>query len=133
MIMLYKYIFCKSYYFCIRFFKEKEFPWAFASGIITFCAVTSLVVFLEAVEYILLPNKINIYSTYHGFFAVALWVFIQIYVTRNKRYLKILETCKNIPIERQKILGFVSIVYILILFIGFFGLGYLIREYNLSH
>jgi len=132
-ITLYKYIFCKAYNFCIRAFKEKEFPWAFASGMVTLCIVTSIVILLEVMEYMVLPYRINIYASYHGYLAVALWILIQIYITRKKKYLRILEECKNIPLKKQKILRSLSIAYLLLLFIGFFGLGYLIREYNINH
>lgn len=132
-MILYKYIFCKAYYFCIRVFKEKEFPWAFASGIVTLCLVTNIVVLLEIVEYAMLPDGINIYAPYHGYFAVALWILIQLYVTRDKRYIKILESCKSLSAKKRQMLRYISIVYVIVLVIGFFWLGYLLREYNLGH
>jgi hypothetical protein len=130
---LYKFIFYKAYNFCIRVLKEKEFPWAWASLIITLCLVTSIVVLLEVMEYLMLPKRIDIYGGFHGYFALAAWIIIQIYITRNKRYLKIIEDCENLSTDRRKNLSLVSIIYISILIVSFFGLGALIRDYNLSH
>lgn len=59
----------------------------FASAIVTLCFITTIVILLEIVEYMMLPNRVNVYAGYHGYFALALWILIQIYVTRNKRRL----------------------------------------------
>ena len=128
---LYTYIFTKAYFFCINIFKEKEFPQYFASGVITLAFVTNVIIVIELVEYIILPTKINTYGEYHGYFALACFVIILLYVNVKKRYEGILSRFDNIPIEKRKKLKAYSIIYLLVLFIGFFLLGALLRNYNI--
>ena len=128
--MLYKYIFYKAYYIAIRVFKETEFPWAFASIVLTLCLVTTPVVILKIIKYILLPRVINIYDHSHGYFALLICAIIMIYVTREKKYLTILKECAHLPIKTRIILSYISIFYILITFIAYFILGDLIVEYS---
>jgi hypothetical protein len=133
MIMLIKFIFFKAYTFCVNVFKEKEFPYAFASGVTTLCIVTSIVILLEIFEYAMLPQPVNIFDNYHGYFALVLWILTIVYVRRDKRYLKILDDCRNLPLAKQKALFIIGAAYMVSLFIGFFLLGYLIRDYNIHH
>lgn len=133
MITLYKYIFYKAYFFCIKVFKEKDFPWFFASFVVTMTAVTTLVVLLELLEYILLPTEINIYGQYQGYFALAVLGCVALYVKRNDKYVEILKSCEDVPLNKQKLLLYVTICYAIILFVSFFLLGHLFREYNRSH
>jgi len=128
---LYTYIFAKAYFFCINVFKEKEFPQYFASGIITFSFVTNVIVVIEIVECVMLPAKINTYGEYHGYFALACFVIIVLYVNVKKRYEGILSRFDNFPKEKRKKLKVYSIIYILILSIGFFILGAMLRNYNI--
>lgn len=131
--MIFKFIFYKAYLIAIRIFKEQEFPWAFGSLIVAICIVTSIVIMLELLEYTLLPLRVNMYGSFYGYFAIGFWMLVQIYVTRGKKYQKILRECQDIPEERRKRLGLISIIYIGILIVGFFGLGHLIRDYNINH
>jgi len=133
MIVLYRYIFTKAYFFCINIFKEKEFPQYFASGVVTLAMVTNIVILLELIEYLSFPTRVNIFGEYHGYFALFSWGVVLLYVNNKKRYLKILEHNSNISERKKKRLRIISIVYLLFLFVTFFLLGALIREYNINH
>jgi len=130
---LYKYIFAKSYFFCISTFKEKEFPQYFAASFVTLAIVTNIIILLELIEYLLLPVRINIYEEFHKYFALILWVFVIFYVNYKKRYLMFLEHYGNITDKQKKKLKIYSIIYLLVLFISFFLLGALLRDYNINH
>lgn len=130
---LYKYIFAKSYFFCISIFKEKEFPQYFAASFVTLAIVTNIIVLLELIEYLFLPTRINIYDEFHKYFALIMWVFVLFYVNYRKRYLLILEHYGNITGKQKKKLKIYSIIYLPVLFIGFFLLGALLRDYNINH
>ncbi len=126
-------MFTKAYFFCINIFKEKEFPQYFASGVVTLTMVTNIVILLELIECILFPIRVNIFGEYHGYFALFSWGLVLLYVNNKKRYLKILEHNSNISEKKKKRLRIISIVYLLFLFVTFFLLGALIREYNINH
>ncbi len=130
---LYRYIFTKAYFFCINVFKEKEFPQYFASGVLTLVMVTSIVIILELIQYLSFPVRVNILGEYHGYFAVFSWGLILLYVNNKKRYLKILEYNSKISKRKKKKLKVYSIIYLLFLFVAFFLLGALIREYNIQN
>lgn len=131
--MLYRYIFCKAYYFCIWAFKEKDTPWIWAGMTTSMIIVGTVITLLQLIEVLMLPSRINIYGEYHGYFSLGMAVVIVLYVKQGDRYLNVLETCKKLSEKRRKVLRYISIVYLLILFASFFWSGYLIREYNLSH
>ena len=133
MVMLYNYIFGKAFFFCINFFKEKEFPQYFAAGMVTFAMVTNIYILLSLVEYLMLPDRFNVYGEYYGYFSLATLGVVFFYVNHKKRYKKIIESYKGIPDKKREKLKIYSIIYLLFLFIGFFLLGALIREYNINH
>lgn len=133
MVMLYKYIFSKAYYFCISVLKEKEFPWIWAGMTTSMIFVATVITLLELIEYIMLPTRINIYGEYHGFFSLGTAIIIVLYVSYNKKYAEILESYNALSEKRRKVFRYVSVVYIVILAVSFFWLGYLLREYNISH
>jgi hypothetical protein len=133
MTLLYKYIFCKAYYFCIWAFKEREFPWAWAGMTISMIIVGTIITLLKLAEVLMIPERFNIYGEYHGYFSVGMAVIILFYVKHDNRYVKILEECNNLPARRRKILRYVSVAYLLILVVSFFWLGEIIRDFNLSH
>lgn len=133
MITLYKYIFYKAYYFCIRIFNEREFPWFFASGILSLIVVITLVTLLEIIEYIILPNRINFFSEYQGYFALGVLFALAFYVKSENRYITIIEECKSISQKRQRLLFSIAIVYSIVLVFIFLLIGYLLQQYNSSH
>jgi len=133
MVSLYKYIFYKAYFFCSNVLKEKESPQYFASGVVTLALVTNLVIVLEIIEYSFLPNRINIFGNYHGYFAVIFWLLLSFYLNQSKRYVRILNFCKDLKNDTRKNLYRISLIYLLALFIGFFLMGALLREYNINN
>jgi len=133
MIKFFLYIYYKSYYFCIRIFKEKEFPQIWAGSVVAFLIFTNIVVLLEIVEYWMLPQRINIYSEYHKFFALAFIGIMQLYLHINKRYLRLLDYYKDIPETTKRVFRILSIVYYISLAFGFFFLALLLRENNIAN
>ena len=133
MIAFYKYIFCKSYFFCIRVFKEKDFPQIWAGSVLAFIIIINVIVLLELAEYMMLPHRINIYYDYHKYFAIVFWGLMLIYIHINKKYIRILEYCKTIPQKKKKVFRILSILYYLFLAISFFLMSHLLREYNISN
>ena len=131
--MLFKYIFCKAYYFCIHAFKEREFPWAWAGLTTTMIVVATMLTLLTLFEVLMLPERINTYGEYHKYFSVAMAILGLFYIKYGDRYLRILETFKKLPEKRKKVLGYVSVIYLVILVVSFFWLGEIIREHNLSY
>lgn len=132
MYMLYKYIFYKAYFLCIKVLREKEFPQYFASVIVTFSIVTNLLLFLELIEYLMLPQKIITYRNYIGYFALIIWGFILFYIHYKNRYLDILKDVEYLSGKSKKRLRNFSLLYLFILVVGFFLLGYLLRN-SITH
>ncbi|PKQ66639.1 hypothetical protein BZG01_10185 [Labilibaculum manganireducens] len=130
---LYRYIFTKAYFFCITIFKEKEFPQYFATGMLTFAITANFYILLSLIEYLMLPIRFNYYGEYYKYFALVIFAIALLYVNNKKRYLVIIKSCKELPNKRKKKLKVYSIIYLLFLFVSFFLLGALIREYNIVH
>lgn len=133
MVVLYRFIFTKAYFFCVNVFKEKEFPQYFATGMVTLAIITNFYILLSLVEYLMLPVRFNHYGEYYKYFALIVLAIALFYVNNKKRYLKILKHNSNISDRKKKRLRIISIVYLLFLFVAFFLLGILLREYNINH
>jgi hypothetical protein len=132
MTKIYKYIFSRAYYFCINVFREKEFPYFFASGVVSMLFVGSIVVALELLKYAMLPIEINIYGKYHGYFSLTMLAVISILLSRNNYYLKILKFYHGRSAKENRSLALWSSVYIIIVLFGFFFIGYLLRDYYMN-
>ncbi len=132
MITLHKYIFYKAYFFCINIFKEKEFPYVWASFIVAFLVFMNLVTLQSAIEYYMLPEHILTYSEYNKYSALNFLLIVEIFFWWKGRYNRIVEECSNIKPKTVLILKFISIFYILISIFLSFYFDSLIREYNLN-
>jgi|GEM_PF-2559660 len=133
MVVLYRYIFAKAHFFCVSFFREKEFPQYFAAIMVTLAITTNFYILLSLVEYVMLPVRFNQYGEYYKYFALIVLAIALFYVNNKKRYLKILERNSNISERKRKRLRIVSVAYLLFLFVAFFLLSALIRDYNSTH
>lgn len=129
--MLYRYIFYKVYFFYLKVFKEKEIPHWFAAGVLAVIIIGTLQVLIDFYTYFFNPEIIGIYTSYNKYLVLVLGFFLIYYVSKQKRYLKIIKECEQLPKEKKKVLGFLSILYIIAVFVGFFGMGALIKDYNM--
>ena len=118
MTTLYKYFFCKAYYFCIKVFKEREFPWFFASGAISMQFFINSIVLWELIQYIIQPSPFKIIREYYGYLSLGGLITTAIYVKNNDRYLNFLNDFKELTIRKKRVLGYISIIYILCLISG---------------
>ena len=125
-------ILSRSYYLCVNIFNEREFPQYFASGILALVIVASITVLADAMGYITDPSMISSYSKYYKYFSLVSLLFSWWFFNRNKRYLRLIEQFNEMNITKRRILAVVSILYLTLLFISFFKMGNLIREYNLK-
>ena len=133
MILLYKYIFYRIYFFYVKRIKEKEIPQYFSSAVVSVIFLTNLNVIIDAYTYFFNRALISYFDSYYKYSIVLIILCISIYVNTNKRYIQIINRCKELTIKKQRILSIYSILYVAIVFICFFWLGYLIREYNKTH
>lgn len=129
--MLYRYIFYKVYLFYIKIFKEKEIPHWFAAGIVAVLMVGTFQVLIDFYSYFFNQEIIGLYTSYNKYLVLLLGFLLMLYVSKQNRYLRIIEACEKLPKRKRKLLGFVGIVYVISLFIGFFWIGTLIRELNM--
>ncbi len=133
MIDIYKYIFFKSYYLCIRTLNERETPWIFASVISTLVLSMSLAVIFELIYYLNPSSIFDALIGYQGYFALTILFIIVLFVKRNNLYLAILGEVNTFSPKRNRLLHCLSLLYVRLIFLAIFALGYLIRETNLNH
>jgi len=133
MVMLYKYIFCKVYFFYIKVFNEKEIPHWFAASVITLIVVVNIIFFADGLQYLIYPEINKSIDIYYKYFALVILAGIMFFINRKNRYLKIIEDCEQLPKSKRKVLGYISILYVTAVFVGFFWVGELIRDYNMIH
>ena len=132
-MILFKYIFYKVYFFYVKAFKEKEIPHWFSAGILAVIIVGTLQVLIDFYSYFFNPEIIGIYTSYNKYLVLVLGFSLMYYVSKQKRYLSIIEDCEQLPKSKKKILGYLSILYVVAVFVGFFWVGKLIRDYNMMH
>ena len=132
-MILFKYIFYKVYFFYVKAFKEKEIPHWFAAGILAVIIVGTLQVLVDFYSYFFNPEIIGVYTSYNKYLVLLLGFSLMFYVSKQKRYLKIIEDCEQLPKSKRKVLGYISILYVTAVFVAFFWIGELIRDYNMIH
>ena len=132
-MILFKYIFYKVYFFYVKAFREKEIPHWFAAGILAVIIVGTLQVLIDFYSYFFSTEIIGIYTSYNKYLVLVLGFSLMYYVSKQKRYLKIIEDCEQLPKSKRKVLGYISILYVVAVFVGFFWVGELIRNYNMMH
>ncbi len=125
---LYSYIFAKAYFFCINVFKEREFPQFFAIITVTLIGVTSFYIILSLIEYIMLPSRFIPYDEYFKYLSLASILTSLVYFNTKERYKEILNHYSGLSSVKVKRLKTISIIYVLVLFVGFFTLGALLRN-----
>ena len=133
MMILFKYIFYKVYFFYVKTFREKEIPHWFAAGILAVIIVGTLQVLIDFYSYFFNPEIIGIYTSYNKYLVLVLGFSLMYYVSKQKRYLNIIEDCEQLPKSKRKVLSYISILYVTAVFVGFFWVGELIRNYNMMH
>ncbi|NCA85796.1 MAG: hypothetical protein EOM83_09500 [Clostridia bacterium] len=132
-MILFKYIFCKVYFFYVKAFREKEIPHWFASGILSVILIGTIQVMIDFYSFFFNPEIIGIYTSYNKYVVLVLGLSLMYYVSKQKKYLKIIEDCERLPKSKKKVLGYISILYVIVVFVGFFWVGELIRNYNMMH
>ncbi len=132
MISLFSVIFSKLYFFCIKVFKEKEFPQYFASGILSIIVVLTIIVLIDIILYQINPSAINSIFKYYKYFSVASLFFFWWFLGYKKKYLFLMENYKKMSSSKRKVLTFVSVIYLCLLAVSFLGMGDIMREYNLE-
>ncbi|MFA6925254.1 MAG: hypothetical protein WC223_13495 [Bacteroidales bacterium] len=133
MILLYKFIFYKVYFFYVRVFKEEAIPHYFTSTIVSLLFVCNVVTLEQLYLYFINQSMIGALNNYDKYFALVVLFSVILFVSFKKRYLTIIKECEELPKEERKNLAILSILYASITFICFFWSGYLIREYNFIH
>lgn len=129
--MLYKYIFYKVYFFYIKVFKEKEIPHWFAASVVTLIIVVNIIFVADGIQYFIYPEINESIDVYYKYFALVVLAVIMWFVNGNRRYLKIIDDCEQLTKSKRKVLGYISILYIAVVFVGFFWVGELMRNYNM--
>ena len=132
-MILFKYIFYKVYFFYVKAFREKEIPHWFASSVITLIVVANLIIIADLLLYFTNPEIIKSINTYYKYFALVVLAGVMFFINSKNRYLNIIDDCEQLPKSKRKVLGYISILYVVAVFVGFFWVGELIRNYNMMH
>lgn len=119
MVSFYRYIFCKSYHFCINVFKEDEFPYIWATSSIVFLVFANVTSALGFVEYLLHPVEFETYAASYIYISVSLTFIANIYMYSQRRYLNHINFCNEISPKRAKVYRVLSILYYLVSFYAF--------------
>jgi len=133
MIMLYKYIFYKVYFFYIKVFKEKEIPHWFAASVVTLIIVVNIIFVADGLQYLIYPEINKSIDIYYKYFALVVLAVVMLFVNYKNRYQRIIKDCEQLPKNKKKVLGYISILYVVAVVVGFFWVGELIRNYNMTH
>lgn len=130
---LLSYIFMKSHWLCVNVFKEKEFPEYFASGVIAMVVVGTITVTADIIGYWVNPDALNEYGGFYKYFSLGSVLFSWLYFGYMKKYMVFMDHFERISDSKKKVLKVVSFIYLIVLLVTFFGMGNIIRDYNLSN
>jgi len=133
MISLFSYIFYKSYSLCINVFKEKEFPEYFASGVIAMITVGTIIVIIDIALYQVNPSLINMVFGYYKYFSLGSVLFFWWFFGYKKKYMNFMNRYDKMSANKKQVLSIISILYLVVLVVSFFGMGNIMRDYNLSN
>jgi len=129
----YRYIFFKSYHFCIRIFKEKEFPQVWAATVVSFSILANLLSIIDVIIIVFLPPKANLYGEYHAYVALGIVVVYNIYLNVGGKYNRILVKYDRIEKSRKKVFRVLSIIYYIVTILAFVYLPHLVRIHNFGN
>ncbi len=132
-IMLFKYIFFRICIFYIKVFKETKIPHWFSALIIAIILMANIQVIIDSYTYFYDKETIGLFTAYNEYIVLLIGFSIILYTSKQKRYIQIIEACNNLSKKRKRTLDIVSSIYLLTLFVLFFWLGSLIRQYNNSY
>lgn len=132
MISFYRYIFCKSYHFCINVLNEDEFPFFWATSSVVILIFANIISALGLIKYIMYPSGFENYSASYKYVILVLLAIVNIYMYREKRYLKHVDFCKQITIKRAKVYRVLSIFYYLVTVYAFYKSADLLRNLVVS-
>lgn len=133
MVSLLSYIFIKSHWLCVNVFKEKEFPEYYASGIIGILIAGTVTFLLNTILYLIDPNLINEIFGYYKYFSLGTLLLFWGYFGHFRKYTVFVDHFKNMSESKKKIVSVLSVVYIIVIVVGFFGIGDVMRNYNLAN
>lgn len=128
MMSFYRYIFCKSYHFCINVFHEDEFPYFWATSSVVVLIFANIISILDIIKYFFYPSGFDNFSGYQKYAIIFLIAIVNIYMYRKNRYLKHIDFCNQITIKRAKVYRVLSIFYYLITTYAFFKSSFLLRS-----
>ena len=128
MISFFRYIFCKSYHFCINVFKEDEFPFYWATSSVVILIFANIVSIMGFLKYVFYPYGFDNYSEYQKYVIILLLAVSNIYMYQRKRYLRYVNFCEKLSVPKARVYRILSILYYLISIYAFFKSGYLIRS-----
>ena len=129
---LFIYIFGRTFFIYEKIYADKDHPQYFSSSLIALLTVLSLAVITDIIIYPIDPSLITVFYDYYKFLAIAILFFMWWFFHPKKRYLKIVEDYKEISVKKKRLLGILSLVYILVLLVIFFKMSNLVRAYNLG-
>jgi hypothetical protein len=130
MIKLYFYIFAKSYIFCMNIFKEREFPHAFGTTVITLTFASNILIFTGLVEYLFSPTWLNTFESYIPYFALFLWFLLFFVLHYRDNYIIVLGYIEKMSLKFKRRLKYISIIYLLFSFVFLILIGWLLRKVN---
>jgi drug/metabolite transporter (DMT)-like permease len=132
MSRLYKYLFCKLYYIYIEYYGSKDYPYLWASIIMSSIISINISIIFDIIEYNLLPQEFNFYSNNYYYFVTIVLASVLFYNQHNDRYKSFLNFYNSLTRIPKRRLRIISNVYVVLSIVAFFYMGYLIRQYNLK-
>lgn len=131
MKLIYTVLFAKMYYLCSKYM-DKEFPQYFASGVLSIFSVMLLSLLIDTFFLIYKPTIISSYNIYYKYLSVGVlglnWFLFGIL----GYYKKVLDKYQLLTNRQQKVLGLISLFFVMSVVVLSQIITFEIRDYNLS-
>lgn len=129
----YKYFYSKLHYIYTDIFCRKDFPYLWASIIISLFISINIAVIFKIIQYNLLPREFNFYSNNHYYISFIILASVLTFNQHKDRYKSFLKCYNSMHKKVKRRLMIISIIYVLLSFFMFFHMGNLLRQYNIDN
>ena len=117
-----------------EFISGDSAEWTYFYGVIivSLYITLSLCLILNVLFYFLMPLQLYLLGEYFKIVITIILFLVLMYVRRKKRYIQIMEKCKEFPKKKKYLYWILSFLYLVFLIVFNLWISEYIREYNIT-
>jgi len=132
MILLYKYMFCRVYYFYVNAFKETDIPHYFATAVVSVLFMTNVVFVMDSFFFFFKREWLD-FGSYYKFLALIVLFAALFFIQKKQRYQHILNDHEQLSKRARNTLLVISVFYVLVSGFSICWIGEEIRQFHVEN